>query len=94
MPTYDYACTKCGHQFEAFQSMSDKLLTKCPKCKTGRIKRLIGSGAGIVFKGTGFYETDYKRKQPAAPGATAAPASDAATKSCANCPKAKGASAN
>ena len=82
MPTYDYACAKCGHQFETFQSMSDKPLTRCPKCKTGKVRRLIGSGAGIVFKGSGFYETDYKRKQPAAP----APASDAAPASRANCP--------
>jgi len=60
MPTYDYECIKCKHEFEAFQQMNDKLLTKCPKCK-GKLKRLIGSGAGIIFKGSGFYATDYKK---------------------------------
>ena len=61
MPTYDYECTKCNHVFEATQKMSDKLLEKCPKCGAP-VKRLIGKGSGIIFKGTGFYETDYKRK--------------------------------
>ena len=59
MPTYDYECTKCGHRFEAFQSMSDKPLTKCPECG-GKVKRLIGAGAGLIFKGSGFYITDYR----------------------------------
>jgi putative FmdB family regulatory protein len=61
MPTYDYECTKCGHNFEAFQNIKDKLLDKCPKCK-GKVKRLIGSGAGLIFKGSGFYATDYRKK--------------------------------
>ena len=61
MPTYDYECSKCGHTFEKFQKMSDKPLRSCPKCK-GKVVRLIGGGAGIIFKGTGFYETDYKKK--------------------------------
>jgi len=61
MPTYDYECKDCHHTFELFQSMSAKPLRKCPKCG-GKVKRLIGTGAGIIFKGTGFYETDYKRK--------------------------------
>ena len=61
MPTYEYECTKCGHNFEAFQSIKDKPLERCPKCK-GKVKRLIGSGAGIIFKGSGFYATDYRRK--------------------------------
>jgi putative FmdB family regulatory protein len=59
MPTYDYECTKCPHTFEAFQSMSAAPLTKCPKCG-GKVKRLIGTGAGILFKGKGFYQTDYR----------------------------------
>ena len=59
MPTYEYKCTKCGHRFEIFQSMKDEPLTTCPVCK-GKIKRLIGAGAGPIFKGTGFYQTDYK----------------------------------
>ncbi len=59
MPNYDYECKKCG-VFEVFQQMTEKPLSKCPKCK-GKVKRLIGSGAGIIFKGSGFYCTDYKK---------------------------------
>ena len=59
MPTYEYKCLKCGAVFEVFQKMSDPPLEKCPKCGS-EVKRLIGAGAGIVFKGSGFYETDYK----------------------------------
>jgi len=59
MPTYEYECRKCGHLFEKFQSMTDERLKTCPECK-GRVKRLIGTGAGIIFKGSGFYETDYR----------------------------------
>lgn len=59
MPTYDYRCEKCGNTFEMFQKMSDAPLSKCPECR-GRVKRLIGGGAGIIFKGKGFYQTDYK----------------------------------
>jgi len=63
MPTYDYECGKCGHTFELFQSMTEEPIKKCPKCKSRNgIKRLIGNGAGIIFKGSGFYETDYKKK--------------------------------
>jgi putative FmdB family regulatory protein len=62
MPTYDYVCDNCGHEFEYFQSMSDERLTVCPECNEKTVRRLIGSGAGIIFKGSGFYETDYKRK--------------------------------
>ena len=58
MPTYEYECRKCGHSFEQFQNMSDKPLEKCPKCGA-KVRRLIGAGAGIVFKGSGFYATDY-----------------------------------
>ena len=59
MPTYDYECQKCGHLFEVFQSMTDERLKTCPECK-GKVKRLLGTGAGIIFKGSGFYETDYR----------------------------------
>ena len=66
MPTYEYVCPKCDHAFEQFQSMNDAPLKKCPKCKKAGVKRLIGGGAGLIFKGTGFYITDYKnKKQPA-----------------------------
>lgn len=65
MPTYDYECEKCGHEFEAFQSMKEPAIEDCPECKAKKsVRRLIGCGAGIIFKGSGFYETDYKRKSP------------------------------
>jgi putative FmdB family regulatory protein len=62
MPTYQYECSACGHTLEALQSMTEPKLTKCPKCKKAKLVRLIGLGGGIIFKGTGFYETDYKKK--------------------------------
>jgi putative FmdB family regulatory protein len=62
MPTYEYACRKCGHQFEQFQSMRDAPLRKCPACGQPALKRLVGGGAGLIFKGSGFYITDYKNK--------------------------------
>lgn len=60
MPTYDYQCAACGHTFETFQSMAADPLKKCPECKKMKLRRLIGAGAGIIFKGSGFYETDYR----------------------------------
>jgi putative FmdB family regulatory protein len=60
MPTYAYLCQSCGHEFEKFQSITAKPLQKCPNCNKRRLKRLIGSGAGIIFKGSGFYQTDYR----------------------------------
>lgn len=60
MPTYDYACSACGHRFEEFQSMSSDSLKKCPSCKKSKLERLIGTGAGVIFKGSGFYQTDYR----------------------------------
>ena len=59
MPTYTYRCTKCGHEFDLFHSMSDNSRKKCEKCGA-TAKRMIGAGAGLVFKGSGFYITDYK----------------------------------
>jgi putative FmdB family regulatory protein len=67
MPTYEYACPKCGYQFEQFQSMLDEPLKKCPKCKKTGVKRLVGGGAGLIFKGSGFYITDYKNKSGGKP---------------------------
>ncbi len=64
MPTYEYECSACGHAFEALQSITEPKLTKCPKCKKNKLHRLIGSGSGVIFKGSGFYETDYKKKTP------------------------------
>ncbi len=76
MPTYQYECTACGHEFEELQSMTEAKFTKCPKCKKNKLARLIGSGAGMIFKGSGFYETDYKKKSvPASESRPASPAS-------------------
>lgn len=62
MPTYDYVCEKCGYEFEAFQNITEDPLKVCPKCK-GYVKRQIGTGAGLIFKGSGFYITDYKKSK-------------------------------
>lgn len=60
MPTYDYKCDACDHLFELFQSINDPVKKKCPKCGKNKLRRLIGAGAAIVFKGSGFYQTDYR----------------------------------
>ncbi|MDD5423160.1 MAG: FmdB family zinc ribbon protein [Candidatus Omnitrophota bacterium] len=83
MPTYDYVCEKCGHKFEKFQSMTSEHLKSCPKCK-GKVVRLIGSGSGIIFKGTGFYQTDYKNKGKKGASACSKDKSDG----CKGCPHA------
>jgi putative FmdB family regulatory protein len=84
MPTYEYACPKCG-MFDLFQSMKDAPLAKCPTCRS-KVKRQIGTGAGVIFKGSGFYQTDYRSdnyrksaKSDTAPAATASTESAAAT---------------
>jgi putative FmdB family regulatory protein len=100
MPTYEYHCQKCGKNFDAFQSMRDEPFQECPKehCQMkkwghGKVKRLLGTGAGLIFKGSGFYTTDYrsssykegaKKDAPAAPDSTekkAAGTKDASTSS-------------
>ncbi|HRJ49410.1 MAG TPA: zinc ribbon domain-containing protein, partial [Phycisphaerales bacterium] len=60
MPTYEYRCGKCSHQFEVFQSMTAPAKRTCPSCGRAALERLIGTGAAIVFKGSGFYQTDYR----------------------------------
>jgi len=60
MPTYEYECTGCGHRFEIFQSITAKPERKCPKCRAGKLRRLIGAGGAVLFKGSGFYTTDYR----------------------------------
>lgn len=67
MPTYEYVCEKCGHQFDLFQSIKDQAITACPKDRCGlkkwgkgKVRREIGAGAGLIFKGSGFYITDYR----------------------------------
>lgn len=65
MPTYEYECKRCSHKFEAFQSMSDDALSKCPECG-GKVQRLINRGVGIIFKGSGFYKTDSRNASKSA----------------------------
>ena len=105
MPTYEYVCEKCGHEFEKFQSMSDKALTTCPKdlCAQkrwgkGKVKKLVGLGAGLIFKGSGFYITDYrsegykasaKKESSASSGETKAADKPASTETKASKPAAK-----
>lgn len=77
MPTYEYQCEKCGHELEAFQSMKAAPLRKCPACGKQALRRKISGGSGLIFKGTGFYITDYKNKpveKKASGGEKAAPA--------------------
>src|SRR5262245_66131331 len=60
MPTYEYHCDGCNHEFDEFQAMKDDPLKKCPKCKKNKLRRLFGTGAALLFKGSGFYQTDYR----------------------------------
>ncbi|HOG23248.1 MAG TPA: zinc ribbon domain-containing protein [Candidatus Omnitrophota bacterium] len=60
MPTYEYECSACGHQFEKFQAMNDQPIRKCPACGKKKVQRMISGGAGVLFKGSGFYQTDYR----------------------------------
>ncbi len=78
MPTYQYECEACNHSFEEFQSMTDAKLKKCPQCGKLKLVRLIGGGNGMIFKGTGFYETDYKKK--VAPASESKPQATSAAK--------------
>ena len=84
MPNYEYECSHCKHTLEIFQKITDKSLEKCPKCNK-KIKRLIGSGSGIIFKGTGFYATDYRNKSKGIDSPKACPK---ANPSCGSCPSA------
>jgi putative FmdB family regulatory protein len=68
MPTYDYACAACGHRFERFESIHDDAPKACSKCGKKKARRMLGTGAGLIFKGGGFYVTDYKKKK--SPGAS------------------------
>ncbi len=80
MPTYDYRCDACHHEFDAFQSIMDAALRKCPKCGKNKLRRLIGAGSGIIFKGSGFYETDYKRSRAGSTGPAEKPAGKSESK--------------
>ena len=81
MPTYEYVCSGCGHEMEAFQRMSEAALTDCPSCEEPQLRRKIGRGAGIIFKGGGFYETDFKDKKGSAADSTKDSGSRSAAKS-------------
>ncbi|MDR2643273.1 MAG: zinc ribbon domain-containing protein [Planctomycetaceae bacterium] len=63
MPSYEYKCDACGYEFEEFQGIKDSPLKKCPQCKKNKLRRLISGGAAIVFKGSGFYQTDYRSEK-------------------------------
>lgn len=93
MPTYEYECAKCGHAFERFQSMTAEPVKSCPQCRARRVRRILSGGAGVIFKGSGFYQTDYRSEgyrraakadqssgasAPAVPAAPAAAASEGA----------------
>lgn len=82
MPTYDYRCQSCNHELEAFQSMSDPALTLCPECGEDKLKRSIGGGMGVIFKGSGFYVNDSKSKSCTTP-------SGSKSDNCKGCQKSK-----
>lgn len=81
MPTYDYECDACGHKFEHYQGINDEVLKKCPECKKNKLRRLIGMGAAVVFKGSGFYQTDYRSDSYKKAAAAEKPASGDSGKS-------------
>lgn len=88
MPTYEYKCEACGHAFERFQPITAQPIKKCPECGKNQVRRLIGTGAGLIFKGSGFYITDYRdkayserAKSETAPAGDAKPAASADAKS-------------
>jgi putative FmdB family regulatory protein len=85
MPTYEYVCEACKHQFEEFQSITADPLKKCPECKKNKLKRLIGTGGALIFKGSGFYLTDYRsdsyKKAAKADKESSSSSSDSASKS-------------
>lgn len=93
MPTYDYQCDACGHTFELFQSIKAAPVKKCPSCGANKARRLIGTGAGVIFKGSGFYATDYRSDSYKNGAANDKPASGSkcdgagSTPACKNCPK-------
>jgi putative FmdB family regulatory protein len=80
MPTYDYVCDACGHEFEEFQSITEPVLRKCPECKKQKLRRLFGTGAAVVFKGSGFYQTDYRSESYKSGAEKEKPKSDSSEK--------------
>lgn len=84
MPTYDYECDACGHEMEVFQGINDPVLKKCPECKKLKLRRLFGAGAAIMFKGSGFYQTDYRSEGYKKAAAADKPKSDSKSKDSGN----------
>jgi len=91
MPTYEYECEACGHRFEKYQSMIDKPIKKCPECGKAKARRMISGGAGVLFKGSGFYQTDYRSKsyKESAKKDKPTTSSSACAGDCSSCPGAK-----
>src|SRR3954466_13007349 len=81
MPTYDYSCDACNHEFEVFEPITAQPQKKCPKCKKNRLRRLFGAGAGLIFKGSGFYQTDYRSESYKKAADAEKPKSESATSS-------------
>ncbi len=81
MPTYDYECDACGHTFDLFQSISEPKKRKCPACGKNKLRRLFGAGSAVVFKGSGFYQTDYRSDSYKKAAAADKPSSDGGSKS-------------
>ena|SRR5438093_8622334 len=96
MPTYEYHCDACEHHFDEFQSIMEKPLKKCPKCRKSKLRRIFGTGAAILFKGSGFYQTDYRSESYKAAAKTEADAAKPASteKSTTNGTASEGAAAN
>ena len=80
MPTYDYRCDNCEHEFELFQSITARPARKCPQCGKMKLRRLLGTGAGVIFKGSGFYETDYRSDSYRKAADSEKPKSDSSSK--------------
>jgi putative FmdB family regulatory protein len=91
MPTYEYECGACGHHFEEFQSMSAEPIKTCPECKKRKVRRLLGTGGALIFKGSGFYATDYRSSSYKADAKKDTPATPSACDGCkkdsGTCPK-------
>lgn len=86
MPTYEYECGACGHRFEKFQSMTEKPIRKCPECGKDKTERIIHGGAGVLFKGSGFYQTDYRSKSYKEAARKDKPATPNCPGDCKSCP--------